>query len=70
MLIPGLFLLLIAGVVKVLTLDNAFAGLEFFFKPDWSALTQYKVWLAGLSQSAWSTGAGVGTGDDLCRLHA
>lgn len=60
MLIPGLFLLLIAGVVKVLTLDNAFAGLEFFFKPDWSALTQYKVWLAGLSQSAWSTGAGWG----------
>ncbi|KAA3610628.1 MAG: sodium-dependent transporter [Calditrichaeota bacterium] len=60
LLIPGLFFLLIAGVIKVLTLPNAFQGLEFFFKPDWSALGHYKVWLEGLSQSAWSTGAGWG----------
>ncbi|RKZ06906.1 sodium-dependent transporter, partial [bacterium] len=35
-------------------------GLNFLFQPDWKALLNYRVWLEGLSQSAWSTGAGWG----------
>jgi len=59
-LIPGLALLLVIALVRGLTLPGAFAGLQFFFAPDWPALVNYKVWLEALSQSAWSTGAGWG----------
>ena len=36
------------------------AGLEFIFNPNWSDLLNYEIWLQGLTQSAWSTGAGWG----------
>ncbi|RKY91398.1 sodium-dependent transporter, partial [candidate division KSB1 bacterium] len=32
----------------------------YLFYPDWAKLLNYRVWLEGLSQSAWSTGAGWG----------
>ena len=35
-------------------------GLNYLFEPRWGELLNYKVWLEGLSQSAWSTGAGWG----------
>ncbi|MGQ9561508.1 MAG: sodium-dependent transporter [Candidatus Oleimicrobiaceae bacterium] len=59
-LIPGLFVLLAIAAVRALTLPGAAAGLEFFFRPNWSTLADYRVWLEGLTQSAWSTGAGWG----------
>lgn len=59
-LIPGLILLLFIAVIKALSLKNSLTGLEFLFNPDWSSLKNAKIWLEGLSQSAWSTGAGWG----------
>ncbi|MDZ7374054.1 MAG: sodium-dependent transporter [candidate division KSB1 bacterium] len=59
-LMPTLFLLLVVGAVRALTLPGAVGGLEFFFRPDWRALLDHRVWLEALSQSAWSTGAGWG----------
>jgi NSS family neurotransmitter:Na+ symporter len=59
-LIPSLFVLLIIGAIRALTLPNAIQGLNFFFSPDWNRLLDHKVWLNGLTQSAWSTGAGWG----------
>ena len=59
-LIPALFIMLIASAIKALTLEGSYKGLNFLFNPDWVQLKNYKVWLEGLSQSAWSTGAGWG----------
>jgi len=59
-LIPSLFILLIVGCVRALSLPGAFHGLNFLFSPNLAKLADYKVWLNALSQSAWSTGAGWG----------
>ena len=59
-LIPSLFVLLIIAGVRAVTLPGAVKGLNFLFEPNWKALLNYKIWLEGLSQSAWSTGAGWG----------
>jgi NSS family neurotransmitter:Na+ symporter len=60
LLLPSLVILLIIGIVRSLTLPNAATGLEYFFGIRAEHLFNYKVWLEGLSQSAWSTGAGWG----------
>ncbi|MDZ7337844.1 MAG: sodium-dependent transporter [candidate division KSB1 bacterium] len=59
-LIPALFVILAIGALRSLTLPGATAGLEFLFRPNWNSLAHYRVWLEGLTQSAWSTGAGWG----------
>lgn len=59
-LIPGLALLLVVAAVRAVTLPGAERGLEFMFSIDLSLLGNYKIWLEGLTQSAWSTGAGWG----------
>lgn len=59
-LVPLLFALLIVAAVRAVTLPGAEKGLEFLFNPDLSALTNYRVWLEAVTQSAWSTGAGWG----------
>lgn len=59
-LIPALFIMLVISAIKALTLEGSYKGLNFLFNPEWSQLKNYKVWLEGLSQSAWSTGAGWG----------
>ncbi len=59
-LIPTLFTLLIIAAVRAVTLPGAADGLNYLFEPKWRALLNYRVWLEGLSQSAWSTGAGWG----------
>jgi len=59
-LIPSLFVLLVIGAIRSLTLPGAWEGVNFFFRPDWKLLLNYRVWLEALSQSAWSTGAGWG----------
>lgn len=60
LLIPALFCLLVVAVVRAVTLPGAVDGLNFLFEPRWRELLNYRVWLEGLSQSAWSTGAGWG----------
>jgi len=60
-LIPALFALLIGGTIWALTsLEGSEKGLAYFFTPDWASLARPKIWIDGLSQSAWSTGAGWG----------
>ena len=59
-LIPSLFLILAPAAVRAVTLPGAGAGVEYLFSFDLGALTNYRVWLEALSQSAWSTGAGYG----------
>jgi NSS family neurotransmitter:Na+ symporter len=59
-LIPSLIVLVIALAVKALTLPGASAGLAFLFTPDFSQLTDYRIWLEALTQNAWDTGAGWG----------
>ena len=60
LLIPALFVLLLVAVVRSVTLEGADQGLAFLFRPDLSALLNYRTWLEALTQSAWSTGAGWG----------
>ena len=59
-LIPSLFLILALAAVRAVTLPGAGAGVQYLFSFDLGALTNYRVWLEALSQSAWSTGAGYG----------
>lgn len=59
-LIPSLFVLLLIALVRALTLPGAGEGVNFLFTVNFSALSDYKIWLEALTQSAWSTGAGWG----------
>ncbi len=59
-IVPALYILLIAAAVRAITLPGAGEGLYYYFHISWSDLSNYKIWLDGLSQSAWSTGAGWG----------
>ena len=59
-LMPALAILLLIAAVRALTLPGAEKGLQFMFHIDWGRLADYKLWLEGLTQSAWSTGAGWG----------
>ncbi|HEX3036747.1 MAG TPA: sodium-dependent transporter, partial [Thermodesulfobacteriota bacterium] len=44
-LVPSLIILLVLSAIRALTLPGAMEGLNFLFSPDWSALTNYQVWL-------------------------
>ncbi|WP_100331075.1 sodium-dependent transporter [Bacillus xiapuensis] len=57
-LMPALFLIFIAIIIRSLTLDNAAAGVEFFLKPDFSQLSSKDV-LFALGQSFFSLSVGV-----------
>ena len=59
-LIPALFLLLLVALFRTMTLPGSSEGYQFIFSVNWDSLKDSKVWLEGLSQSAWSTGAGWG----------
>jgi NSS family neurotransmitter:Na+ symporter len=59
-LLPVLFVLLIGLAVFAITLPGAGMGLAHIFHIDISRLQDARMWLEGLSQSAWSTGAGWG----------
>ncbi|HED09323.1 MAG TPA: sodium-dependent transporter [Caldithrix abyssi] len=59
-IIPLLYILLLVSAVKAVSLNGASTGLSYLFAFEPAALLNYKVWLEGLSQSAWSTGAGWG----------
>jgi NSS family neurotransmitter:Na+ symporter len=59
-LIPSLVVLMLVLTVRAVTLPGASAGLAFLFRPEWSALADYRIWLQALTQNAWDTGAGWG----------
>ena len=59
-LIPALFVILLVAAVRAVTLPGAMEGMSFLFTFDLSGLGNHEIWLAALSQSAWSTGAGAG----------
>lgn len=59
-LMPMLFILLIALIVRSLTLEGAAAGIDFFLKPDFSKVTIGTVG-AALGQAFFSLSLGMGT---------
>jgi len=59
-MIPTLFILLVAAVIRSVTLPGAAKGLEFLFSPKLHMLAEPKIWLEAFTQAAWSTGAGWG----------
>ncbi|HUH11779.1 MAG TPA: sodium-dependent transporter [Longimicrobiales bacterium] len=59
-LIPSLFVLVLALAVRAVTLPGAERGLEFLFHFDGAQLLNYRIWLEALTQNAWDTGAGWG----------
>ncbi|MCY7295334.1 sodium-dependent transporter [Alteromonas sp. a30] len=59
LLMPTLFFMLIGMVIFVLTLDNAFAGVEYYLIPDFSKITASTV-SSALSQAFFSLSLGMG----------
>lgn len=59
-MIPTLFILLMAAVIRSLTLPGAIQGLEYLFSPKLEMLGNPRIWLEAFTQAAWSTGAGWG----------
>jgi neurotransmitter:Na+ symporter, NSS family len=59
-LIPTLFVLVVVLAIRAVTLPGAIDGLAFLFTPTVEGLTNYRTWLAALTQNAWDTGAGWG----------
>lgn len=58
-LMPTLLVLLILIAIRSVTLQGAGAGLEFLFKPDWTAVTGSTL-LAALGQAFFSLSLGMG----------
>lgn len=58
-LMPALFVMLLGMVIFVLTLDNAFAGVEYYLVPDFSKINASVV-NAALSQAFFSLSLGMG----------
>ena len=58
-LMPTLFIMLVGMVIFVLTLDNAFAGVEYYLIPDFSKINASVV-NAALSQAFFSLSLGMG----------
>lgn len=59
LMMPLLFLLLLVLMIRVLTLDNAWEGVKFFFTPDFSKMTG-KTMLAAMGQVFFSISVGMG----------
>jgi neurotransmitter:Na+ symporter, NSS family len=59
LMMPALFIMLIGLVIFVLTLDNAFAGVEYYLVPDFSKINASVV-SAALSQAFFSLSLGMG----------
>lgn len=59
-LIPALLLIVIISLIRAVTLEGSFVGIQYLFTPDWSTISNPTVWLEALTQNAWDTGAGWG----------
>ncbi|MBC2681952.1 sodium-dependent transporter [Corynebacterium sp. 4HC-13] len=58
--VPVLIILFVIMVVRALFLDGALEGLNAFFTPDWSALSNTSVWIAAYGQIFFSLSVGFG----------
>lgn len=58
--IPLLLVMFVGLVAYSLTLDGAMTGLDALFTPNWSALTDPKVWVAAYGQIFFSLSIGFG----------
>lgn len=59
-LLPLMFVIMMAIVIRGVTLTNAAAGLNALFTPDWSRLLDAKVWVAAYGQVFFSTSLAMG----------
>lgn len=57
-MLPVLVVLFLIVVVRALTLPGALEGLDAFFQPDWSKITDGKVWVAAYGQIFFSLSVG------------
>ena len=57
---PLLFILFTILVIQALRLPGAAEGLNAFFTPNWSAMMDYKVWLAAYGHTFFSLSVGFG----------
>lgn len=57
-LIPLLFVLVLVLTARVVTLDGAVDGVNWLFSPDFSRLTDYKVWVAAYGQIFFTLSVG------------
>mgnify|MGYP003357059816 CR=1 FL=1 len=58
--LPLLVLMFVVLVVRALLLPGAGEGLNALFTPEWSALRNYRVWMAALGQIFFSLSVGFG----------
>lgn len=56
---PILWILLIVLVLRAITLEGSINGVEWYLKPDFSKLTDIKVWQAAYGQAFYSLGLGM-----------
>lgn len=66
-MMPVLFVILIAFCINSLLLPGAGEGLTFFFKPDFSAITPSTL-IGAMGQAFFSLSIGLGHDDDLLEL--
>ena len=59
-MIPAVFILLAALLVRVVMLPGAWKGFEYMFHVDPKDFLNPRIWLAAFTQAAWSSGAGWG----------
>lgn len=57
--IPLLWVLLIVLVLRAITLEGSINGIEWYLKPDFSKLTDIKVWQAAYGQAFYSLSLGM-----------
>ncbi|ORY79680.1 Na+-dependent transporter SNF family [Neocallimastix californiae] len=58
-LVPLLFIIMIFIVIYSLMLPGASIGLEVLFKPDWSLLLTFEIWMAAFGQIIFSLSLGM-----------
>ncbi|MFR5879836.1 MAG: hypothetical protein ACLUEQ_02950 [Cloacibacillus evryensis] len=59
-MIPAVFIVLAALLVRVVMLPGAWKGFEYMFHVDPKDFLNPRIWLAAFTQAAWSSGAGWG----------
>ncbi len=57
-MMPLLFILVIALICKVITMPGAINGINYLFQPDFSKITDSKVWSAAYGQMFFTLGVG------------
>ncbi len=59
-LLPLLFVFLLILLVKAITLPGAIDGIKFYLMPNFSALSDSRIWILGFGQAFFSLSAGYG----------